>query len=60
MGRFYTSLHICQWTLEEKQVTTVGTIQGNRKGVGVIKEVDNRDVFWNEEDSHLTIITGKN
>ena len=39
----YVIAHMSMVTVEENQVTTVGTIQGSRKVVGVIKEVANRD-----------------
>ena len=56
MDCFYTSLHIMLMVTRGEK----GHHGGNHSGVGVIKEVTNRDanstkVFWSEEDSHLTL-----
>ena len=57
--RFYTSIEIANWLLE-KNVTCVGTIKGNRRGIGDLKSLLNREslstkVYWNKEITTLNI-----
>ena len=57
--RFYTSIEIANWLLE-KNVTCVGTIKGNRRGIGDLKSLVNREslstkVYWNKENTTLNI-----
>ena len=58
--RLYTSIPLAKWLLERK-ITTIGTIQANRKGIpSEIKQVHNRDngsykVFWNEPEKNINL-----
>ena len=60
--RFYTSIEIANWLLE-KNVTCVGTIKGNRRGIGDLKSLVNREspsstkVYWNKDNTTLNVIS---
>ena len=57
--RFYTSIEIANWLLE-KNVTCVGTIKGNRRGIGDLKSLVNREspstkVYWDKDNTILNV-----
>lgn len=57
--RFYTSIELANWLLEKK-MTIVGTINTNRKGVGEIKIMDEREsqstkVYWEKEKGLISM-----
>ena len=60
--RFYTSIEIANWLLE-KNVTCVATIKGNRRGIGDLKSLVNREspsstkVYWNKDNTTLNVIS---
>ena len=58
--RLYTSIPLAQWLLE-RNITSIGTIQANRKGIPIeIKQVENREVgsykvFWNVAQKSMSL-----
>jgi len=58
--RLYTSVPLAHWLLDRK-ITSVGTLQSNRKGVpNQIKQCNNREqnsyeIFWNQPDKNLNL-----
>ena len=57
----YTSTEIANWLLE-KNVTSFGTIKGNRRRIGDLKSLVNREsrskkVYWNMDSTTLNVIS---
>ena len=58
--RFYSSLSLAEWLLT-RGITSVGTIQSNRKGIPAeIKQIDHREVnsyevYWEEDKNVLNL-----
>ena len=58
---FYASIEIANWLLG-KNVTCVGTIKGNRRGIGDLNSLVNREspstkVCWNKDNTTVNVIS---
>ena len=56
--RFYTSIETANWLLE-KNINCVGTIKGNRRGIGDLKNLFNREslstkLYWDNTTLNVT------
>ena len=57
--RFYTSIETANWLLE-KNINCVGTIKENRRGIGDLKNLFNREslstkVYWDKDNTTLNV-----
>lgn len=57
--RYYTSLEMANWLLDQK-MTIVGTIKTNRKGIGELKKLEDREsnstlTYWEKEKRNITM-----